>query len=365
MRLSIWAVAFALVGGMVGPFWDISWHQSIGRDTFWAWPHLPIYGFAALSGLAGAWAIALATLQKEARAISVGPFRGALGAFVVLWGSIAMAAAAPFDNWWHGAYGVDAVALSPPHSVLFIGAFAINLGALLLVVHARIDAGPSDRRWLEAMIVYVGGALLMNGFVPFWVELKPNLMHRTSFYLLVAILASAPLACIRQISNLRWACSLASLIYAGFVLLGVWILPLFPAQPKIGPVYHMIDHFVPPPFPILMIVPGFGLDVLHRFQPANEWTRHLLRGAVFVSLLLAAQWVMGPFLLSDSARNWFFGKELEGFWAHPESLWGRHFLAPADQPRQLASGLATAWVLASFGSGVGSAVGSWMRGIRR
>ena len=38
-------------------------------------------------------------------------------------------------------------------------------------------------------------------------------------------------------------------IYSAFVLILMWVLPLFPAHPKLGPVYQDITHMVPLPFP--------------------------------------------------------------------------------------------------------------------
>ena len=48
-------------------------------------------------------------------------FRGPLGAFITAWGGIAMLVSAPFDDWWHNAYGLDVKILSPPHTVLAAG----------------------------------------------------------------------------------------------------------------------------------------------------------------------------------------------------------------------------------------------------
>ena len=36
----LYAVLGASLGIVVGLIWDISWHRTIGRDTFWAPPHL-------------------------------------------------------------------------------------------------------------------------------------------------------------------------------------------------------------------------------------------------------------------------------------------------------------------------------------
>jgi len=40
---SIYAVLFASTSVILGVIWDISWHRSIGRDTFWTPAHMAIY----------------------------------------------------------------------------------------------------------------------------------------------------------------------------------------------------------------------------------------------------------------------------------------------------------------------------------
>ena len=40
---------------VVGLIWDISWHISIGRDTFWTPAHMAIYFGGALAGSVGGW----------------------------------------------------------------------------------------------------------------------------------------------------------------------------------------------------------------------------------------------------------------------------------------------------------------------
>ena len=43
----------------------------------------------------------------------------------------AMLTSAPFDDWWHNAYGLDVRIVSPPHILLGYGMLGIILGALL------------------------------------------------------------------------------------------------------------------------------------------------------------------------------------------------------------------------------------------
>jgi hypothetical protein len=44
-----------------------------------------------------------------------------------------MITSAPFDNWWHNAYGLDVTILSPPHVLLMSGSIAIDIGTLILI----------------------------------------------------------------------------------------------------------------------------------------------------------------------------------------------------------------------------------------
>ena len=59
--------------------------------------------------------------KLKATSVSVLGFRAPLGAFIAAWGGIAMITAAPFDNWWHAAYGLDVKIVSPPHTLLILG----------------------------------------------------------------------------------------------------------------------------------------------------------------------------------------------------------------------------------------------------
>ena len=47
----LWCAALAVTSAYVGGYWDISWHRSIGRDTFWSAPHMAIYACGVLAGI--------------------------------------------------------------------------------------------------------------------------------------------------------------------------------------------------------------------------------------------------------------------------------------------------------------------------
>jgi len=96
--------------------WDISWHRSIGRDSFFTPAHIAIYLCGILADIFRRYLI-LATTFGYTRlgesSVSLWGFRGPLGAFVASWGGVMMLSSAPFDDWWHGAYGLDVKVLSP------------------------------------------------------------------------------------------------------------------------------------------------------------------------------------------------------------------------------------------------------------
>ena len=56
-------------------------------------------------------------------------------------------------------------------------------------------------------------------------------------------------------------------------MLMLLVLPLFPAQPLLGPIYVQVDRFMPPDFPLLLVVPALAIDLLMR----RVTTRRLAR----------------------------------------------------------------------------------------
>src|SRR5512132_744001 len=130
-----YTVAFAAACVMIGAYWDISWHMSIGRDTFWTPAHLLIQAGGLIAGISSGY-VALKTTFKgtpdeRAASVSFWGFRAPLGAWMAVWGCGAMLTSAPFDNWWHNAYGLDVRIISPPHVLLGLGMMGIVMGALL------------------------------------------------------------------------------------------------------------------------------------------------------------------------------------------------------------------------------------------
>src|SRR3984957_2614354 len=176
-------LAFAATCITVGIMWDISWHETIGRDTFWTPAHLTIYLGGVLGGCVGGWLAIkhtfLAGPAERAASVRIFGARAPLGAWVAIWGAIAMITSAPFDNWWHNAYGLDVKIISPPHSVLGLGMFGISFGALLLVLtrQNRLQDGHGS-----GLFVYVSGIFLVMGGVFVMEYTFPNMQHAALFY---------------------------------------------------------------------------------------------------------------------------------------------------------------------------------------
>jgi hypothetical protein len=92
------------------------------------------------------------------------------------------------------------------------------------------------------------------------------------------------------------------------VIGAVLILPLFPAEPKLGPVFQTVTHFIPPKFPILLIVPAILIDLFwSKTQSWKPWLMALVTGPIFVLSLVAVEWPFSSFLMTKAADNRFFG----------------------------------------------------------
>jgi hypothetical protein len=96
--------------------------------------------------------------------------RAPLGAWIAIWGAVAMLTSGPFDNWWHNAYGLDVKIISPPHAVLGLGMFGISFGALLLVLtrqnHLQDGAGSGLFIWVGGIFLVLGGVFMLEYIFP-------------------------------------------------------------------------------------------------------------------------------------------------------------------------------------------------------
>src|SRR5579859_7097379 len=225
----IWCNVIAVSSSVGGGVWDISWHESVGRDTFWTPAHMLIYLCGVLSGLTCGYVILSTTFQKDSplrdHSVSMWGFRGPLGAFICSWGAVAMIASGPFDNWWHNAYGLDVKILSPPHILLALGLTGIRFGTLVLILPALNRSYRESRVKLQALLYYA--LVFMFGLtVGIMQEMTfRNYMHGARFYLVVALTAPVWLGVTSRVLPQRWACTIVTAVYTAWHLLFIWILP--------------------------------------------------------------------------------------------------------------------------------------------
>lgn len=368
--------AVAATSITIGIIWDISWHISIGRDTFWTPAHMAIYLGGVLGGMTGGWLALRYTFfpGPNARNESVGIFglRAPLGAWVSMWGAVAMLTSAPFDDWWHNAYGLDVRIISPPHTVLGMGMMAISVGALLVGLAHQNRANDRTGDWL---FTYIGAVFVTLGSV-FSMEMTfPNLQHTGAFYEICAAVFVIRLVALGVAGRISWPATRVAAVSVGMQCLATWILPLFPAQPKLAPIFNPITHMVPPAFPALVILPAVAIDfILRKTDAANgPWKRALyavVLGAVFLATFLPVQWLFAEFLLTPRADNWFFaGNRYWGYETRIDPEWAHRFfrvtknMGNYDPLTPRAAGLS--WLIASAGAWLGLVWGGWMRKVQR
>ena len=369
----IWTGVFAITSSSIGGAWDVSWHRTIGRDTFWTPAHMAIYLCGLLAGVIGIWFVVKCTFLRDpellAGSVNVFGLRAPLGVFLAGWGGLAMLTSAPFDNWWHNAYGLDVKIVSPPHALLILGLRGISTGVMFLILAAMNRAAGTEPQLfqrLQRVFLYVGG-LAIIGQMFFIQEYTWDVeLHQAAAYLAMGIALPFFFAAFSQASRSPWAATSTAAVYTLFIISEILILPLFPAQPKLGPVFFPVTHMVPAKFPILIVVPALALDLLwRRVKGWKLWQIALVSGVIFMAVLLAVEWPFAKFLLSDASKNRFFGtiyfqynSRADGFdrlrqWFHPDQGW------------VLYAGLVRAAVYASISAWLGLLFGRWMRGVQR
>ncbi len=284
-----------------------------------------------------------------------------------------MLASAPFDNWWHDAYGVDVKILSPPHTILALGMWASVMGALLLVLREQ-NLAPADQPAPGRILyIYAAGVLVVMASV-FLIEYSwPNQQRTRPFYEASAIVFPFYLMWLARGSKFRWAATWIALVYMGIVAVMAWVLPLFPGQPRLGPIYNPVTHFVALPFPLLLVVPAFAIDLIrgwigHGRGWPRDWAMAMLAGLVFGGLFLLTQWFFSAFLISHAAENWFFATK--NHWGYREGPGDWHYrfwseTYPRFNPPMTLKGLLITLAISMASSRAGLWLGNWIAKVKR
>ncbi|HTE31145.1 MAG TPA: hypothetical protein VK666_12275 [Chryseolinea sp.] len=368
-------IVLASLSIMIGLIWDISWHTSIGRDGLFSAPHLAIYLGGVVAGVFSGFRVLRITIAGTPieRSKSVrfwGIFYGSLGNLFCIWGAIAMLTSAPFDDWWHNTYGLDVTILSPPHTILLFGMITIQFGAVVSVLsfqNLQVNAEKSSvQKWSNVLIALSGGFILAMTFTMASEYLGRHEMHGVLFYQIAGFLFPLFLVSLSVASRSRWGATHPAIVYTLFLMIMNWVLPLFPATPRLGPVLNPITAFQPFEFPLLIVFPAILIDIItRRAQNKNAWIRAVLYGISFVLILLIVQWPFGSVLMA-SKGHWFFGTSQWYFGSDPN--WEYRY---AYGPWMISSlsewfvGIPIASAIAIISSRVGLSWGKWMKRIVR
>jgi hypothetical protein len=334
---------------------------------------MAIYACGVLAGIICSWLIAQCTLgrdpQLSAASVAVFGLRAPLGIFLAGWGCVAVLTSAPFDNWWHNAYGLDVKIVSPPHALLILGLRGISVGVMFLILAAMNRAAQNDEdtfKRLQVLFLYVGG-LAIIGQMFFMQEYTWDVkLHQAAAYTAMGIGLPFFFAAFWQASRSPWASTATAAVYTVAVIAEILILPLFPAQPKLGPVFNPVTHMIPAKFPILILVPALALDLLwRRVKNWKPWQIALVSGILFMAVLVAVEWPFANFLLSDASKNRFFGTIYFDYNSRPTGADRmREWFFP-DHGVVLYAGLLRAAVYASISAWLGLLFGRWMRSVQR
>src|SRR5436190_5541854 len=267
-----------------------------------------------------------------------------------------------------------------------MGMFGVGLGVLLFVFSSQNRAN-SENRTRSGLFCAIAVGVMIAMWADFSTEFTwPNLQHGSYFYSVASTPFPLLLLLAARASKVRAGATIAAgtylLIYIGMILL----LPLFPAHPKLAPVYHPVDHMVPPAFPLLLIVPALAIDALGwlfsrsskspwqlstfpdptapRPRWWHDWLLALMFGALFLATIFAVQWPFSTFLLSDAADNRFFARS--GHWpyfAQPGD-WMNRFWDFDNDPITF-KGMALAFLRALISARIGLWLGNYLLRLKR
>jgi hypothetical protein len=367
----VWSAVVAVTSTTFGLYWDICWHMTIGRDSFWTPAHLAIQFGAVLTGFSCAYLILHTTFLADARtrdsSVQIWGFLGPLGAFISAWGGFAMLTSAPFDNWWHDSFGLDVKILSPPHVVLVTGIFAMGLGGVILITGRMNLADPRAKPSFNRLLLWAGSLLLSLLMMLGYEYLDTTQMHTAIFYRVVGIIGPLVLIGVARASRHRWAATIIAACYTVLWATAVWVFPLFPAEAKLGPVFTPETHMLPLNFPLLLIVPAIVVDlVLNHLVGRSKWLQASFAGISFLTAMLIVQWPFAYFLVSPLARNRIFGMNYFPYMMRPSEYHQAWEFVVYEKTRlAFWTGMGVAFIASIISARLGLAWGDWMRRVRR
>jgi hypothetical protein len=322
-----------IVAGVVGTAWDVSWHRTEGRDSFWIPPHIWTYTGVTLGGVAALIATLTAMLGRRVRgdALAIGPIRAERGIAIVGIGSALIMASAPFDDMWHNAFGPDVDIWSPPHLAAIAAATLVYLGWALALAPRVLPIAAPLRRVLRLLMfgALVGTAVFAMNFWYFMAVTRDAL----AYPLLVCATIPLILALGSVVTGERPGATKIALAYTLIALAAIGGLRL--------------AQWLPPAFPPLVLAGAIAVDLVRR-----RTAHPLAIGAAFAIAFVAADW----------ARVLLFPPPFPG--DSPASLDRGTRLMFQYVAQAQARPWASAWPLVAAALGSVASAGSWLAGAR-
>lgn len=376
-----YAVTLASLCVIIGIIWDISWHTTIGRDTFLSPPHILIYAGAIFGGLFSGiqvlWNTFTASPQTKKTLVRVwGVFYSSLGALFCIWGAVAMLTSAPFDDWWHNAYGLDIVILSPPHTLLGLGMLFLQFGACVSVskyLNRSLTNNDDDalqqkqQKILRVLFIVAAASLISMICILATDYIDRRSQRNVVFYYISATAILLFLPAFGRELRMRFGMTTVALAYFFILAITNWVMQMVPAVPKLGPILNPVTHLQSLQFPLLLMIPAFAMDLVLLKSKTNDWLGAAIISVVFVVLLFAVQYPLSGFLLeAPGARNWFFGSEAWYYGASPDWEY-RYKFQPGEVSNlpELFKGLGIAVIIGFCTSRVSLRWGKWLQNIQR
>ncbi|MBI3327635.1 MAG: hypothetical protein HYZ81_13160 [Nitrospinae bacterium] len=300
--LPIWLGLLASLLMMVGGIWDISWHRTIGRDTFWSPPHLFIYSGVSMMGLACVAVVGRAMVahktgpRADPTLVELWGLRAPLGFAIAGFGVLGLLLSAPIDEWWHRMFGVDVTVWSPPHLFAIAAAAAVRVGLILALVREmhlagqlappawllRSWRGMTVAEWVQLFLF----SLLLGNLTFALGEYDYLAASRDPFLYPILASLAVPVVLVAGVRS------------AGRVGSATVIVLLLMARRELMSVVLLATDFIPPSPSPLYLVPAVVVDFwfwLVRRTPDSAW-RSVAAGILFAWIFVLTEYMYTGYL---------------------------------------------------------------------
>lgn len=248
------AQAFGALGlaavfmGLGGVYWDVGWHATVGRESFWIPPHLPVYAGTALFSYSALCGLLLARRRAGSFGAALSGRVGS-GFAVAMLGSIVQVSAAPLDDMWHRLYGLDVTVWSPPHLMGMTGAL-VGIYGLIQALGAGLSQDTRRLTLAEINVVLLfAAALALSMFALGRLDFRLDARDTLFYPLLAGPLAAIPLVGAARYVGRFGAATAVALAYMIFRSLAMFI-------------FLQMDAFQNPAPPVFLIPAALAVDLV-------------------------------------------------------------------------------------------------------